>query len=84
MFRPTFLCGLVGVAVVVTATAEDFPLTFRTIPAKEVMSFPGGSGTYGQLATAQPAKLRKEPNGTKIRKGESFCPWSGSVWEHPS
>jgi hypothetical protein len=61
MFRPTFVCGLVAVAVVVTATAEDFPLTFRTIPAKEVMSFPGGSGTYGQLATAQPAKLRKEP-----------------------
>src|ERR1035437_6542110 len=61
MFRPTFVCGLVAVAVVVTVTAEDFPLTFRTIPAKEVMSFPGGSGTYGQLATAQPAKLRKEP-----------------------
>jgi len=48
-------------AAVVTASAEDFPLTFRTIPAKDVMAFPGGSGTYGQVGVARPAKLRKEP-----------------------
>jgi hypothetical protein len=48
-------------AAVVTASAEEFPLTFRTIPAKGVMSFPGGSGTYGQLGPAMPTKLRKEP-----------------------
>ena len=54
-------CGALVVAATATALGEDFPLTFRTIPAKEAMSFPGGSGSYGQLATAQPAKLRKEP-----------------------
>jgi hypothetical protein len=48
-------------AAVVAASAEDFPLTFRTIPAKDVMSFPGGSGAYGSLGLAKPAKLRKEP-----------------------
>jgi hypothetical protein len=48
-------------AAAATASGEDFPLTFRTIPAKDVMSFPGGVGTYGQLSLAQPAKLRKEP-----------------------
>ncbi|MGO8927100.1 MAG: hypothetical protein ACLQU3_09455 [Limisphaerales bacterium] len=61
MMRPTFVCGLVAIAAVVAASGEDFPLTFRTIPAKDVMSFPGGAGTYGQLGLAQPAKLRKEP-----------------------
>jgi hypothetical protein len=61
MIKPTFVCGLVAIAAVVAASGEDFPLTFRTIPAKDVMSFPGGSGTYGQLELARPAKLRKEP-----------------------
>ena len=53
--------GALAVAAAATASGEDFPLTFRTIPAKDVMSFPGGSGTYGQLGLAKPAKLRKEP-----------------------
>ena len=55
------ICGTLAVAAAATASGEDFPLTFRTIPAKDVMSFPGGSGTYGQLGLAKPAKLRKEP-----------------------
>lgn len=55
------ICGALIVAAAATASGEDFPLTFRTIPAKDVMSFPGGSGTYGQLGLAQPTKLRKEP-----------------------
>jgi hypothetical protein len=53
--------GAVVMAAAATASGEDFPLTFRTIPAKDVMSFPGGSGTYGQLGLDRPAKLRKEP-----------------------
>ena len=61
MIRPTFVFGLVAMAAVVAASAEDFPLTFRTIPAKDVMSFPGGGGAYGSLGLAKPAKLRKEP-----------------------
>jgi hypothetical protein len=50
-----------ALAAVVAAPAEDFPLTFRTIPAKDVMSFPGGSGSNGQLGLAKPNKLKKEP-----------------------
>ena len=61
MMRATFVCGLAALVAGMSAWAEDFPLTFRTIPAKDVMSFPGGSGTYGQLELAKPAQLRKEP-----------------------
>jgi hypothetical protein len=64
MIRPTFVCGLIAVAAVATASAEDFPLTFRTIPAKDVMSFPGGSGNIGSLQTAKPTKLKNEPKAT--------------------
>ena len=55
------IIGALAVGAAATASGEDFPLTFRTIPAKDVMSFPGGSGTYGQVGQAKPAKLRKEP-----------------------
>jgi hypothetical protein len=48
-------------AAVVTASAEDFPLTFRTIAAKDVMAFPGGYGTSAQLRLVKPARLKKEP-----------------------
>jgi hypothetical protein len=47
--------------MVASASGEDFPLTFRTIPAKDVMSFPGGSGNNGSLLLAKPTKLKKEP-----------------------
>ena len=61
MIKPALVCGLVAIVTAVAASAEEFPLTFRTIPAKDVMSFPGGSGTYGQLSQVRPAKLTKEP-----------------------
>lgn len=61
MIRTTFVCGLAALVAGMAASAEDFPLTFRTIPAKDVMSFSGGSGTYGPVGLAKPAKLRKEP-----------------------
>jgi hypothetical protein len=52
--------GALAVVATATASAEDFPLTFRTLPAKDVMSFPSGSGVYGRLRLAKPAKLRRE------------------------
>ena len=55
------IIGALAVAATATASGEDFPLTFKTIPAKDVMSFPGGSGAYGQLGLKQPDKLRKDP-----------------------
>ena len=49
MIRPSCLLGLAALAAVATASAGEFPLTFRTIPAKDVMAFPGGYGVYGTL-----------------------------------
>ena len=62
MIRPTFVCGLIAVAAVATASAEDFPLTFHNIAAKDVVTFPGGYGIFGQLRLVKPAKLEKEPD----------------------
>ena len=55
------IIGALAMGATASVSGEDFPLTFRTIPAKDVMSFSGGSGTYGQVGLAKPAKLRKEP-----------------------
>jgi len=60
MIRPSCLLGLAALAAVATASAGEFPLTFRTIPAKDVMAFPGGYGVYGTLQLAKPAGLKKE------------------------
>ncbi len=46
---------------VVTVSAEEFPLTFHTIAAKDVQAFPGGYGVFGQLRLIKPGKLEKEP-----------------------
>ncbi len=61
MIRPSFVCGLMAVAAVATASADDFPLTFKAIPAKDVMTFPGGAGNIGALGVTKPNKLKKEP-----------------------
>jgi hypothetical protein len=61
MNRFITIIGVLAVAGTSTVLGEDFPLTFRTIPAKDIMSFPGGSGTYGQASLAKPENLRKEP-----------------------
>src|ERR1035438_1877489 len=64
MIRLIFLCSLLVMSAVVNTSSEEFPLTFKTIPAKDVLSFPGGSGIFGQLELSKPAKLRKEPKTT--------------------
>ena len=61
MMRPNSIFALVTVAAVIASSAEDFPLTFRTIPAQDVMSFPGNVGSYGQLRLAKPTGLKREP-----------------------
>ncbi len=73
MIRPTFVCALVAMAAVVTAPGEEFPLTFRTIPALEVMDFPGGYGSYGQLRLVKPAKVNKEPKAVSRRALYGEC-----------
>jgi hypothetical protein len=67
------ICGVLAVVLAATASGEDFPLTFRTIPAKDVMSFPGGYGTYGQLKSAKPANLRKEPKAMSQHPLYGLC-----------
>jgi hypothetical protein len=51
----TLLAGLA------TGVAGDYPLTFKTIPAGEVMAFPGGYGAYGTVRITKPVGLKKEP-----------------------
>ena len=53
---------LVLLGGVAAAGAGDFPLTFRTIPTKDVMAFAGGSGMFGMLELQRPGGLKKEPN----------------------
>ena len=57
------IIGALAVGAAATASGEDFPLTFRTIPAKDVMSFPGGSGSYGQLGLAKPDQAQEGAQG---------------------
>ncbi len=78
MIKPALVYGLVAMAAVVTASAEDFPLTFRTIPAKDVMSFPSGSGAYGQLRLARPAELGREPRATSGKALYGKCGDTGT------
>jgi hypothetical protein len=71
MSRATLLPSLLAVAL--TAGAEDFPLTFRTISAKDVMAFPGGYGAFGQLRLVKPAKLNSEPKAASRRTLYGEC-----------
>jgi hypothetical protein len=61
MTKLIVVCGALAVAAAATASGEDFPLTFRTIPAKDVMAFPGGYGVSGRLLLVKPANVTKEP-----------------------
>jgi hypothetical protein len=61
MMKPSLVYGLAAWVSVSTASAGDFPLTFRTVPAKEVMAFPGGSGAFGTLRQSKLAEVKKEP-----------------------
>ncbi len=67
-----------ALAAVVAASAEDFPLTFHAIAAKDVVAFPGGYGTMAQLRLAKPAGLKAEP------KAVSNHPLYGECRETPT
>ncbi len=71
--RSISLCGALALAAAATASGEDFPLTFRTIPAKDVMSFPGNSSTYAPLRLSKPTKLRREPTTLSGRTFYGEC-----------
>ncbi|HWI55826.1 MAG TPA: hypothetical protein VNZ22_01270 [Bacillota bacterium] len=73
MIRLTGICIALGLAAVTTASAEEFSLTFKTIPAKDVMSFPGGAGSFGQMRLAKPAALKREPKAVSQRPLYGVC-----------
>jgi hypothetical protein len=73
MMSPALVGGVAAVAAVLTAAAEDFPLKFETIPAKDVLAFPGGSGTYGRLLLVKPAKIKTEPRAVSQRPLYGEC-----------
>ncbi len=61
MIKANVLCGLLAILGIASASGEEFPLAFRTIPAQDVRSFPGDYGIYGQLRLSKPETLKKEP-----------------------
>jgi hypothetical protein len=61
LMKSTFICALAAMAVVVTVSAEEFPLIFRTIPAQDVLTFPNGAGSAALMKPERPATLRQEP-----------------------
>jgi hypothetical protein len=61
MIKTTLLCGAVLTAIPFLAPAKDFPLEFKTLNAKEVMAFPGGSGISGSLRLDKPGAITKAP-----------------------
>ena len=73
MIKPAFFCGLVAIVAVATVSAEEFPLIFHAIPAKDVMSFPGGSGSFGPLSPSRPAELIKEPKANSRHPLYGVC-----------
>jgi hypothetical protein len=79
MMKPTSVCGLIAVAAVATASAEVFPLAFHTIAAKDVVAFPGGYGTMGQLRLAKPTKLKAESKAVSRHPLYGECGETGSA-----
>jgi hypothetical protein len=73
MMRARYVGLLATLAAMATASAGDYPLNFRTIPAKDVMAFPGGSGASGTLLTGKPATLKKEPKAVSAHPIYGQC-----------
>jgi len=61
MIRAAIVGAAVATVACLSAAAENFPLTFKTVPADQISKFPGGYGAYGQLRLAKPAGIKKEP-----------------------
>ena len=56
-----------------STTAENFPLSFKTVPADQISSFPGGYGAYGQIRLTKPAGITKEPKAVSKRPLYGEC-----------
>ena len=65
--RRIVVCTLMAVAGVSMGFAEEFALKFQKVRGADVMGFPGGYGTYGQLRLAKPSGLKGEPKAVSRR-----------------
>lgn len=61
MKKSMLFCGVVLVGIPLLAAAKNFPLAFKTLSAKEAMSFPGGSGLYASLQVNKPSEISRAP-----------------------
>ena len=77
MTRPGFVFALLT-AVAGAAFAEDFPLTFRSIRAEDVLSFPGNVGSSSLLRLTKPSGLRREPKAISQHPLYGECPDSAT------
>ncbi len=61
MIRAAAVCTFAVFAVGIYATAETYPLAFKTVTAEQMDKLPGGYGLYGDLQGRKPAGIHKEP-----------------------
>jgi hypothetical protein len=61
MAKTALVCTVLAVAAAFTLPAQNFPLQFKTVPAQDVMNFPGGFGLGGSLTASKPHQVAKEP-----------------------
>ena len=68
MIRPAIGCALALLGAAFAAPAEEVALKFKTIPAQQVVDFPGGLGSiYLPVHAGKPATVKKEPKTTSRR-----------------
>lgn len=61
MTKATVLCAALALSSVVALRSETVPLQFKTIPADQVLHFPGGYGLSFSLSATPPSELKNEP-----------------------
>jgi len=61
MNRASLLLAAVLAGGGLVAYAVEFPLEFKKLTAAQAVSFPGGWGSIGQIESAKPTELKREP-----------------------
>jgi len=67
MRKARLIPSLALCAVVATASAKEFPLTYKALTLEEAMALPGGYGAFGSLSTRKPPGLKREPEAISER-----------------
>ena len=61
MKKSILLCGALLLASPGLLTANDYPLTFKSLDAQQALTFPSGTTTYAMIQPAKPAGIVKAP-----------------------